>query len=299
MRPSNDHLTLAPPIDTGGASAMALSLAAHVLLALALAWGVRWTQSDPQVAFSAELWSPTIQQAAPAAAEPPPPPAPELKPPPPPPPAAREPKRTDADIALEKKRKEEERRKAEALKAKAEKERAQKERAEKEKAEKEKLAREKARKEEQARLAKEKELAKAREEARKQAAAQAAQEKLRQEQLQRIQGLAGATGGPQAKGTALRSAAPSSSYAGKIIEAIKNNTTFTDPSAGQPSVVVLVKTSPSGQILSRRVLTPSGNKAWDDAVLRAVDKMESVPRDVDGRIPEVLLREGLELKVTL
>ena len=64
-------------------------------------------------------------------------------------------------------------------------------------------------------------------------------------------------------------------------------------------MVVLVKTSPSGQILSRRVVTPSGNKAWDDAVLRAVDKMETVPKDVDGRVPEVLLREGLEIKVTL
>ena len=302
MRTAADHLSLAPPREPGGGRAMGLSLGAHLLLALALAWGVRWTQSDPQVAFNAELWSPSVQQAAPAAAEPPPPPPPppepQARPAPPPPPAAREPEQTQADIALEKKRKlEEERKKTEALKAKAE-----KEKAEKDKLAKEKARKEEARKEEEARKLKEqkeRELAKAKEQARKQAEAQAAQEKIRQEQLQRIQGLAGATGSPDAKGTALRSAAPSSSYAGKIIEQIKNNTTFTDPSAGRPSVVVLVKTSASGQILSRRVVTPSGNKAWDEAVLRAVDKMGSVPRDTDGRIPEVLLQEGLEIKVTL
>lgn len=301
MQPAtvDDHLSLAPPSEPGAGRAVGVSLGAHLLLALALAWGVSWTQSDPQVAFNAELWSPTAQQAAPAAAEPPPPPPPpepQARPTPPPPPAAREPEQTQADIAIEKKRKlEEERKKTEALKAKAEKERT-------EKAEKEKLAKEKARKEEEARKLKEqkeREQAKAKEQARKEASAQAAQEKIRQDQLQRIQGLAGATGSPDARGTALRSAAPSSSYAGKIIEQIRNNTTFTDASAGRPSVVVLVKTSPSGQILSRRVVTSSGNKAWDEAVLRAVDKMGSVPRDVDGRIPEVLLQDGLEIKVTL
>ena len=30
------------------------------------------------------------------------------------------------------------------------------------------------------------------------------------------------------------------------------------------------------------------NKAWDDAVLRALDKTETLPRDVDGRVPPSL-----------
>ncbi len=34
-------------------------------------------------------------------------------------------------------------------------------------------------------------------------------------------------------------------------------------------------------------------------MLRAVDKMANVPRDTHGRIPEVLLEYGLEIKVTL
>lgn len=300
---THNRLDLAPPAEAGSRSAMALSLLAHLLLAAALAWGVQWTHSDPQT-FSAELWSPTVQQAAPAPAPPPPPPPAEAKPTPAPAPKpeARRPElQPQADIALEREKKrklEEERKKAEALKEKAEKEKLAKEKAEKAR------TAEEARKLKEKEKEKERELAKAKEEARKEqarkeASAQAAQDKLRQDQLQRIQGLAGATGAPDAKGTAQRASAPSSSYAGKIIEQIKNNTTFTDASAGRPSVVVLVKTSSSGQILSRRVLTPSGNPAWDEAVLRAVDKMGSVPRDTDGRIPEVLLQEGLEIKVTL
>jgi colicin import membrane protein len=323
------RLDLAPPAEAGSRSAVALSLLAHLLLGAALAWGVNWTKTDPEVGFSAELWSPIVKAAAPAAVTPPPPPPP----PPPTPPAApvkrvppptpeARPPQPQADIALEREKKrklEEDRKKAAALKEKTEKEKvekdkAEKDKAEKDKAEKDKLAKDKADKalkDEEARKLKDKEkereLAKAKEEARKEearkeAAAEeaqaAAQAKLRQEQMQRIQGMAGATGSPDAKGTALRASAPSASYAGKIIELIQQNTVFNDASAGRPSVVVMVKTSSSGLIVSRRVVTSSGNKAWEEAVLRAVDKMANVPRDTDGRIPEVLLQDGLEIKVT-
>lgn len=355
MSPHSDHLDLAPPPEPGGGRAVVLSVLAHLLLALALTWGVRWTTSTPQVSFNAEMWSSTVQEVAPAASEappppppPPPPPAPEAPPPAPPRPAPPRPpappvkptEPTKADIAMEREKKrklEDERKKVEALKEKekaekekaeklkndkqkADKQKAEKEKAEKEKAQKDKLAKEKERKEEEERklkeeearklkeeearkqkeeearkLKEEEEREKAREEQRREAAAR---EKLRQEQLKRIQGLAGATGSPDARGTAQRSAAPSSSYAGKIVEAIKNNTTFTDANAGRPSVVVLVRTQSNGQVTSYRVVKPSGNKTWDDAVLRAVEKMGSVPRDVDGRVPEVLLREGLEITVS-
>jgi hypothetical protein len=39
---------------------------------------------------------------------------------------------------------------------------------------------------------------------------------------------------------------------------------------------------------SKKLIQSSGNKAWDDAVLRALDKTESLPRDVDGRVPSTL-----------
>ena len=33
----------------------------------------------------------------------------------------------------------------------------------------------------------------------------------------------------------------------------------------------------------------SGNKAWDDAVIRALQKTETLPRDIDGRVPSDLV----------
>ena len=100
-----------------------------------------------------------------------------------------------------------------------------------------------------------------------------------------MQGLAGATGGETATGTALRSAGPSGSYGGKVAAAVRPNITFTEIIAGNPAAEVEVRTAPDGTITSRRLLKSSGNKAWDEAVLRALDKTERLPRDVDGRVP--------------
>jgi colicin import membrane protein len=303
---------LNPPAAGSSGPALALSLLAHALLVLALAWGVNWSRTDPTVAFSAEIWAPVAEQAAPAATAPeatpkPTPPPPQERPAPPPPPSARvQQEARDAELALEKRRKEKQ--KAEEKAEKQAKEKAQKDKAEKaakEKAEKEKVEKDRKEKEDKQRE-------KAKEEARKeQDRKEAAEsEKRRQEQLRRTLGQAssttatgtpGATGTAEAKGTAQRSAAPSSSYGGKIVQLIKDNTKFTDPNSGRPSVVVLVRTSPQGKIDLKelKIISTSGNQAFDDAVLRGIQKMESVPKDIDGRVPEVLLREGLELKVTL
>jgi colicin import membrane protein len=35
----------------------------------------------------------------------------------------------------------------------------------------------------------------------------------------------------------------------------------------------------------------SGSKAWDEAVLRALDKTEVLPRDTDGRVPSPVVIE--------
>jgi colicin import membrane protein len=61
----------------------------------------------------------------------------------------------------------------------------------------------------------------------------------------------------------------------------------------------MVRVNSIGSILSRGIVNSSGNKAWEDAVLRAIDKMETLPRDTDGTIPAIVIREGLELTVTL
>ena len=295
-----DPLRPQPPGGMGRGALLALAV--HGLLVLALALAVSWRSQTPQT-FSAELWAATPQVAAPKLVEnnpvtPPPTPAP--PPPPTPTPRATTPPPApspDAQIAVEKARQEQlkaEREAAEREKArrdKADREKAEREKAEKDRAEKEKAERERQReakakaeaqqREQQAKLEQQKQREKQAEEQR--------QAKQREENLKRIQGLAGASGSPGATGTALKDAAPSASYVGKLIARIKPNILFTDTLTGNPAAVVEVRASPTGTILSRRLVKPSGSKEWDDAVLRAIDKTAVLPRDVDGRVPSTLL----------
>jgi len=104
-----------------------------------------------------------------------------------------------------------------------------------------------------------------------------------------MQGLAGASGGENATGTALKASGPSASYAGRLVGRIKPNITYPGDVVGNPRAEVEVKVSPDGTILSRRIVQTSGNKAWDDAVLRAIDKTEVFPKDIDGRVPSVIV----------
>ena len=107
----------------------------------------------------------------------------------------------------------------------------------------------------------------------------------RQENLARMAGLAGATGAATATGTAQRSAAPTASYAASIRAAIG---TIFYAGDGNPVTDVEFRTNPNGLIMSRRITKPSGNKAWDDAVQRKVDAMETLPRNADGVVPSPL-----------
>ncbi len=304
MRQSSTYQTeFAPPPEPGRGRSFALAAAAHVLLFVALGLVTRWTTQSQRVTAEAELWSSVPQQAAPRLVEPEPTPPPEPKPEPvkpdpskPAPRPAPEPEveRRDAEIAL-KKQKEEEKKKA-LEKEKAEKLR--KDKAEKEKAEKEKAEKEKKAKEDKEREKKKAEAEKRQKEEAQNKAEAARAEALRKENLQRMQGLAGATGGEHSTGTALKSSGPSASYAGKIVRLILENTNNPENSPGVLTVEVFVKTSASGEIVSSRVTKSSGRPAFDEAVLRGIQKMERVPRDADNRIPEMLIREGLLLTVT-
>ena len=71
---------------------------------------------------------------------------------------------------------------------------------------------------------------------------------------------------------------PSASYAGRIRLRIKSHITFTDDGKDNPSVELEIHASPDGTIISRKILSRSGNNAWDDAVLMAIDKTASLPR---------------------
>ncbi len=252
---------------------VALSMLAHVLLFAALMWGVRW--APPQTdTVAAELWAAVPQAAAPppAPAPAPTPPAPEPKRPLPTPAA-----QPDADIALEK-----------ARKAKAEQDRQQKERAEKERAEKD--ARDKRQKEERDRRerAEKDAKAKAETERREKAAADERLAKQREENLARMMGQLGGsntTRSATGAGTAAANAAPSASYAGRLIQAIKPNIVFAENLSGNPAAEVEVRAGPGGTILGRTLVKSSGSPEWDEAVLRAIDRTGSLPRDVDGRVP--------------
>jgi colicin import membrane protein len=249
-----DPLRPRPPGGMGRGATLALLV--HLGLVAALAVAVRWRTSEP-AGVSAELWAAVPQAAAPREEIAPPPP------PPPPKPAERqvEPPR-DAEIAIEKARKEQ------LQKERAEREKAEREKAEKlEKAEKEKAALEHKKKEDE-----EKRLA-----------------KLREENIKRMQqGLAGASGGPTATGSAQQSAGPSASYAGRVRAAVYPNITFLGSVPGNPEADVEVHLTPTGEIRSARIVKSSGHKNWDEAVLDALQKTQTLPLD-NGRVHTPML----------
>ena len=289
------HNEFAPPPTGGFGKSLSFALFIHLLLLAALTWGIHWKTETQTLSASAELWSAVPAEAAPAANEPEPtPPEPEKPPEPvkkveakpepkptPTPPKANAAEREAADIAL---KKEKEKKKLEEKK--------QAELEKKKKLEKEKLEKEKEK-------VKEKEKAKELEKKKKETAAKtkendkklAAEEKqaaaMRNENLKRMQGMAGASGDENAKGTAVKSSGPSASYAGRISKIIRDNITFPpDQLSTNPETRVLVTTNSDGLILTRRIIQSSGVKAWDDAVIRALEKTVRLPKDENGRMPD-------------
>ncbi|MDH5540845.1 MAG: cell envelope integrity protein TolA [Rhizobacter sp.] len=306
---------LRPRQPAGMGAGLLLALLAHALLIAALTLGLRWKASDP-AGIEAELWAAVPQVAAPRAAAPEPVPV-EAKKPEPPPPEPKPPEPVakveptpqqvlDAQIAIEKAKLEEEKREVERREAeKLEQQRLKEEREQqqrlKEEREQQRVKEERERQRlkeerEQQRTKQELEEKRAKEELERKKKEQAAKAKLeaqrladaREANLKRIQGQAGATGAPSDKGTAARTAGPSSGYAGRIKARVQPNIVFADSVDGNPLATVEVRLAPDGTIIAKRLVKSSGLKAWDDAVLRAIDKTEQLPRDVDGRVPPVL-----------
>ncbi len=268
MHAAADRLEFAPPATPGVVRALLLALLAHGLLVAALTWGVHWKREAQIVTAEAELWAAVPVEAAPPLQAPAPPepvaakdPEPVIPPVPVPKPVISPHK---VDIALEQEKKHRQQQKQ------LEHDQLQ----EKRKADKLKQARA-----DKAKQAKEKKLAE--QQAKKLDA-------LHKEHMQRITGLAGASGHATSRATALQSAAPSASYAGRIRARIKPNIVFTEDISGNPTAEVSVRTSADGTIISRTLTKSSGVKAWDEAVLRAIDKTEVLPRDTDGRVPSPL-----------
>ncbi len=197
----------------------------------------------------------------------------------------------------ERKEQAEQEKKERQQKEKAQREKEQQQQREKEQREKErreqqeKLEKQQAEKERQEQLQKKQAEDKRKaEEKRKAEAAEAKRlEALRQENLRRMQGLAGATGGETATGNAQRSSGPSGSYGGKVAAKVRPNIVYPDAISDNLRTEVEVRASPDGTIVGIRVTKSSGNKSWDDAVVRALEKTDTLPRDVDGRVPSSLV----------
>jgi len=266
------HDNLMPQRTGGMRRGTAMALLVHVGLLIALAFGVSWRSQTP-AGVSAELWAAVPQIAAPPVVEPKPVPTP--TPPPPPKPKAEEappkPSPTEAQIAIEKEKAE---RKQRELREQQQREQQERER---ERRERERIEREKAEKL-AAQKQRELEIKRVKEE-------EARQALQREENLKRMLGQAGGTGSPNATGTAAREAGPSASYAGRIVARVKPNIVLTDEVPGNPVAKVEVRCAPDGTIVGRRLVKSSGNKDWDEAVLRAIDRTEVLPRDTDGRVP--------------
>jgi colicin import membrane protein len=248
---------------------MFLALLVHGLLVLALTWGVNWQSQDQDMSVEAELWSSVPQPVAAKGNTPEPveeviepEPQPEPPPPPPPPPVKEvTPAKpvVDPQIAIDKQKKKE--------------------------------AQDKARDEEKAKLkeASDKKAEKAKAlEKRKAEEAQRAEERYLEE-VKRLRGLADATGASTDTGKAAKAAGPSASYLGRLRARIKPNITFSDAQLqtvlGNPAAEVVVICSPSGQIIGKKLKVSSGNDAWDQAVLNAVEKTGTLPRDENGNMP--------------
>jgi colicin import membrane protein len=262
------------PQPTGGlAPGAAAALLVHVGLLAALSISVDWRSSQPDV-VAAELWAAVPQVASPPPTAPPPPPPPPPvpvapKPTPPAPQVAKPPQQPDPDIALERDR----RLKAEKLKAEEDLKKAEadrKKKAEDKKAEDDRKKREAA---EAVRVAEEK-------------AEDARIDKQRQENLRRIMAQAGSAPlSTNAAGNSAQTAAPSADYLARLRKMLRDQINFNGTVPGNAPAEVTVSAGASGAIISSKLSKSSGHDEWDKAVLRALERMGSLPRDKDGRVP--------------
>jgi colicin import membrane protein len=291
MPAATDRIDFAPPPAPGRVPSLALAVFAHLLLMLALTWGITWNREPQSLSAEAELWSSVPQEAAPAPIPPPQqpvvqapplqaptPPQPVVQPPAPPPPV----KQPDINLEQQKRKQDEARRQQELQRQQQQQLEAQKKQQALERQkqleahkklqdDKRKLAQQKKAEEQAKAKAKQEQEAKLR-------------EQLRQETMKRIAGLAGATGSPNAAGAALHASGPSRSYAGRIAARIRPNIVFTDVITGNPAAVVHLRVAPDGTIVGSKLVKASGVASWDAAVLRAIERTQTIPRDTDGSV---------------
>lgn len=251
-----------------------MALGVHAAFVLLLVFGVSW-QTREAAPVMVDVWTslpPSVAVKPPAST--PPPPAPRPKPEPvrplPPEPVVKTPPPPKApDIALEQKKIEAERLKKqqvaeEKARAEAAKSAQQKQLAEQKKREQQRQVEE----DEQVRRMADAEAA--------QAAQQASQAEARAAASRREAAVASVVG----------------QFRDQISAKVRGNTRLPDNLVGNPEVRCLVRLLPTGEVQSVRVTRSSGNAAYDDAVVRAIEKSSPfpLPEDRDARaqfVPEL------------
>lgn len=231
--------------------AFSFSLAAHLGLVAFLVIGISWNNSTPS-GVEVELWDASQQVETPV--------VPELK---------TEMKEEAADIVIKKKKIEKEPPKKEVVK------------------ETPKPPKPTPPKEKEKEKPKKAEAPKATAPA--ETKANAAAEKVRADQLARLRAAAGAeggSGGTSGSGVGGGGNAPPG-WTDKVVKKVKPLIVFNPESiSGNPAAVVKVNLAPDGAILSTDLITSSGNAGWDRAVLLALTRAESLPKDDNGKIPQ-------------
>ena len=260
------------PRQPGKIRSVLLALAVHGAFFALIFFGVSW-QSRPSAPLQAELWDrlpvgrPAVTPPAPAPKSEPPPepkPAPEPKPEPEPKPAPKpapeppkaETPRPDPAIAEKKAREKKERERLE---------REKREQARKEQARQKELER----KREQERKERE---AKAKAEAEAKAAAQA---KAAAEARARAVAEAKAKAEAEAAAQALQSEIDL--FRGRIRDKIRGRANVPDSVRGRPEVQVRITILPGGDVLDIVVLKSSGNRVYDEAIVRAIRSAQPLP----------------------
>jgi colicin import membrane protein len=127
--------------------------------------------------------------------------------------------------------------------------------------------------------------------------ANAESDKRREANIASLRGLAatdGGTGGSVGSGVGGGGNAPPG-WSDKVIKKVRANITFNaDSFKGNKQTIIQLKLAPDGAILSRVMTSSSGDNAWDQAVLSAIDATQSLPKDDNGQFPT--LTPELKLK---
>ncbi len=257
------------PRQPGRIRAVLLALAVHGLFFGLIVFGVSW-QNRPAPPLEAELWKdlPPVKAAKsaepspePPAPQPPPPEPPRPEPPKPEPPrpappkpepAKVEPPRPDPAIAERREREKKEQEKRERL------EREKKEKLDRQKAEEAKQKAEDTKKKREAEEAEKK-------------------RKAEEDKARAAKARADAEAKAAAEAVASRQQAELGKFTEGIRAKIRGRANVPDTVTGRPEIQVRITILPGGEVLDIKIEKPSGNRIYDEAIVRAIRSASPLP----------------------